>query len=97
MAVCINAARWTNGVHQLPDAIPGVQPFLFRYWFWYDRQITTLRNLLRGDRCMGDRNYMEPFMAALFPLWTIGMVVEKFDLLEKATIEKTKQYNTAEE
>ena len=34
---------------------------------------------------MGHSNYLEPYLVAVFPVWAIGMVVEKFDLLEKAT------------
>ena len=35
-------------------------------------------------------NYLEPYMVALFPLWSAGVGMEKFDILEKTTNEKSK-------
>ena len=35
-------------------------------------------------------NYLEPYMVALFPLWSAGVGMEKFDILEKTTDEEIK-------
>lgn len=39
---------------------------------------------------MGPPNYLEPYLVALFPLWSAGVGMEKFDILEKTADEKSK-------
>jgi hypothetical protein len=39
---------------------------------------------------MGTSNYLEPYMVAFFPFWSVGVGMAQFDLLEKTTDEKIK-------
>jgi hypothetical protein len=39
---------------------------------------------------MGTSDHLEPYLVALFPLWSAGVGMEKFDVLEETTDEKNK-------
>lgn len=80
------SAGGANGFHQLPDAIdyrridilwnrPGL--------FW---KVAAVRNLLCGHCHLGISNPFQPYLVALFPLWSAGMAVEKFDVLEETAV-----------
>ena len=38
--------------------------------------------------CLDHRNYLESYLVTLFPVWTIGMGMAKFNLLENTTTQK---------
>ena len=54
-------------------------------WF---RKTTEIRIVFCGTRRMDIGNPLEPYMVTLFPVWAIGMVMEKPDLLEKTSLEE---------
>ena len=95
MAVCINAASGPNGFYQLPDAIIYVRSVLLRNRFWLVWKITTLRDILCSSCSMGDTNHLEPSLVTLFPLWSVGMGLAEFNLLEKTTDEKNQSERSA--
>src|SRR6187402_2657445 len=93
MAFCIAPSCWSNGIYKLPDAIYHVWFLLFGNWhglFWH----TGIPSIvLCGSSRMDHSNYLESYLASLFPLWSIRMALAKLDLLEKTTIQKKQLFN----
>ena len=88
MAFQFNATGGANGFYELPDAVNFMWDLFLRYRVRLFRPTGKIPDLFCGSRHLDHRNYMEPHLASLFPFWSIRMVVAKFDLLEKTTVQK---------
>ena len=88
MAVCADAACGANGIYQLPDAIAAGGIVLLWNRLWHVWQTAAVRDLLCGGCDLGPADHLEPYLAAVFPLWPARMGLALPYLLEKAAIQE---------
>ena len=83
MALCIDATSGSDGFYQLSYAIIIGRLILLWHRFRLFWKASALRDLLCCGSNMGIRNYLEPYMATILPIWSARMGVAKPDLLEE--------------
>src|SRR6478736_5772674 len=86
MVVCHVEASWTNGVHQLPDAVYYLRNSFLWNWIRTIWQTAKDRNLLCSCRGMDVPDYFFQHLAPLLFIWTFRVGLAESYLLEETTL-----------